>query len=574
MRITSTSVPADTITLKRTLLVVTVLFRIFTILRVFLRYRLDQLLPPAQAPLSVRLLLLPCKLFPAPKLNRGERLRRACEDLGPIFIKFGQLLSTRPDLIPDDIAQQLNYLQDKVAPFDSEEFRQLVEAALGAPVSEIFADYEVQPLASASVAQVHGAVLKSGQRVVIKVIRPGIEKVIAQDLRLMLWLAGRVARYSEDGRRLRPVEVVEDYRTTIFDELDLQREAANASQLRRNFLGSPLLYVPEIYWDYTRNNVLVMERISGIPVTDIDALKAQGTDLKKLAERGVEIFFTQVFEHNFFHADMHPGNIFVATENPQTPKYIAVDMAIVGSLTKEDQYYLARNLLAMFRRDYRQVAELHVQSGWVPSHTRVEELEAAVRTVCEPIFEKPLKDISFGQTLVSLFRTARRFDMEVQPQLVLLEKTLLNIEGLGRQLYPELDLWTTAHPFLERWLKNRFSPKSLWRELKRYAPEWMEKFPQVPQLVFNNLQQLQRLGDMAPELEAAAREFQQAKANHRLRKRRQLIALLAFGGAALLAWPEVGEPLSHWASEFSWRDFSLGVYVLLGIGVSALALKR
>jgi ubiquinone biosynthesis protein len=553
---------------------VTLLLRIFTILRVFLRYRLDQLLPQEQASWRVKILLLPCKLFPAPKLSRSERLRKAFEDLGPIFIKFGQLLSTRPDLIPEDIAEQLNYLQDKVPPFDSEKFRQLVEAALGAPVHEIFADYETEPLASASVAQVHGAVLKNGQRVVIKVVRPGIEKIIEQDLRLMMLLARAIARYSEDGRRLRPVEVVEDYRTTIFDELDLQREAANASQLRRNFLASPLLYVPEIYWDYTRNNVLVMERISGIPVTDSAALEAQGTDLKKLAERGVEIFFTQVFEHNFFHADMHPGNIFVSTENPQTPKYIAVDMAIVGSLTKEDQYYLARNLLAMFRRDYRQVAELHVQSGWVPAHTRVEELEAAVRTVCEPIFEKPLKDISFGQTLVSLFRTARRFDMEVQPQLVLLEKTLLNIEGLGRQLYPELDLWTTAHPFLERWLKNRYSPKSLWRELKRHAPEWMEKFPQVPQMVFNNLQQLQKFGEMAPELEAAAREFHTARQRHAHKRRRSLITLLAFGGAALLAWPQVGDSINQWASEFSWRDLPLGVYLLLAIGVSALLFKK
>jgi ubiquinone biosynthesis protein len=553
---------------------VTLLLRIFTILRVFLRYRLDQLLPQEQASWRVKILLLPCKLFPAPKLSRSERLRKAFEDLGPIFIKFGQLLSTRPDLIPEDIAEQLNYLQDKVPPFDSEKFRQLVEAALGAPVHEIFADYETEPLASASVAQVHGAVLKNGQRVVIKVVRPGIEKIIEQDLRLMMLLARAIARYSEDGRRLRPVEVVEDYRTTIFDELDLQREAANASQLRRNFLASPLLYVPEIYWDYTRNNVLVMERISGIPVTDSAALEAQGTDLKKLAERGVEIFFTQVFEHNFFHADMHPGNIFVSTENPQTPKYIAVDMAIVGSLTKEDQYYLARNLLAMFRRDYRQVAELHVQSGWVPAHTRVEELEAAVRTVCEPIFEKPLKDISFGQTLVSLFRTARRFDMEVQPQLVLLEKTLLNIEGLGRQLYPELDLWTTAHPFLERWLKNRYSPKSLWRELKRHAPEWMEKFPQVPQMVFNNLQQLQKFGEMAPELEAAAREFHTARQRHAHKRRRSLITLLAFGGAALLAWPQVGDSINQWASEFSWRDLPLGVYLLLAIGVSAFLFKK
>ena len=381
-----------------------VLLRLLTILRVFLRYRLDQILPTEQLSFGMRLLLLPCKLFPTPSLNRGERLRRAFEDLGPIFIKFGQLLSTRPDLIPDDIVRELNHLQDNVKPFDANQFRALVELALGAKVEDIFLEYEQEPLASASVAQVHGAVLKDGQRVVIKIIRPGIERIIEQDVQLLLHLAKLVEKHSRDGKRLRPVEVVEDYRITIFDELDLQREAANASQLRRNFAKSPLLYVPEIYWDYTRNNILVMERIHGIPVTDIAALNAQNTNMKKLAERGVEIFFTQVFEHNFFHADMHPGNIFVAEEHPELPQYIAVDMAIVGSLTREDQYYLARNLLAMFRRDYRQVAELHVQSGWVPAHTRVEELEAAVRTVCEPIFEKPLKDISFGHVLISLFR--------------------------------------------------------------------------------------------------------------------------------------------------------------------------
>jgi ubiquinone biosynthesis protein len=441
-------------------------------------------------------------------------------------------------------------------------------------VGDIFLEYEHEPLASASVAQVHGAVLKNGQRVVIKIIRPGIERVIEQDVRLLLWLAGLVERYSLDGKRLRPVEVVEDYRTTIFDELDLQREAANASQLRRNFAQSPLLYVPEIYWDYTRNNILVMERIHGIPVTDIAALQAQNTNMKKLAERGVEIFFTQVFEHNFFHADMHPGNIFVAKEHPESPQYIAVDMAIVGSLTREDQYYLARNLLAMFRRDYRQVAELHVQSGWVPAHTRVEELESAVRTVCEPIFEKPLKDISFGSVLLSLFRTARRFDMEVQPQLVLLQKTLLNIEGLGRQLYPDLDLWTTAHPFLERWLKNRFHPKTLWSELKRYAPEWMEKFPQVPHLVFNGLQQLQNLGAMASEVQNTARQLQENKVHQTHRRRRAVIALLAFAGAAVIAWPNLGGQVSAFMAEFSLDDIPTGSYILVAIGVAALAFRK
>ena len=550
-----------------------VFFRLLKILRVFARYRLDQLLPD-NIPFAARVLLVFFKLFPQPtspegnKLSRGECLRRACEDLGPIFVKFGQLLSTRPDLIPDDIVQELNHLQDNVAPFANEEFQRIVETSLGAKVGDVFASYDHAPLASASVAQVHTAVLNDGREVVIKVIRPGIETVIAQDVELLLRVARWVEKNTIDGKRLHPVEIVEDYRTTIFDELDLQREAANASQLRRNFLHSPLLYVPEIYWDYTRSNVLVMERIYGIPVTDMAALNAQQTDLKKLAERGVEIFFTQVFEHNFFHADMHPGNIFVATKNPQLPQYIAVDMAIVGSLTREDQYYLARNLLAMFRRDYRQVAELHVQSGWVPNSVRVEELEAAIRTVCEPIFEKPLKEISFANVLLSLFRTARRFDMEVQPQLVLLQKTLLNIEGLGRQLYPDLDLWATAHPFLERWLKNRFHPKSLWGELKRYAPEWMEKFPQVPDLVFNSLQQLPLIAQKLDALESDIAKRQL----HQHRGRRKLIALVAFAAAGYFLYQDMqgSAVLRDWII----TDISPSTIVLGAIGLLAVWFRK
>ncbi len=553
---------------------IVVLLRLITISRVFWRYRLDQLIPPGQLPWTARLLLLPCKLRPAPKLTRGERLRRALEDLGPIFIKFGQLLSTRPDLVPADMVEDLNRLQDKVPPFDKDHFRRLVETGLGESVDTVFASYEKEPLASASVAQVHGAVLHNGQRVVIKIVRPGIERVIEQDVRLLMLLARAIEHYSVDGKRLHPVDVVKDYRNTIFDELDLQREAANASQLRRNFQDSALLYVPEIYWDYTRNNVLVMERIHGIPVTHIDELHAQGTDMKALAERGVEIFFKQVFEHNFFHADMHPGNIFVATENPEYPKYIAVDMAIVGSLTREDQYYLARNLIAMFRRDYRQVAELHVQSGWVPEGTRVEELEAAVRTVCEPIFEKPLKEISFGHLLMSLFRTARRFDMEVQPQLVLLQKTLLNIEGLGRQLYPDLDLWVTAHPFLERWLKNRFSPKALWAQTQRYAPEWLEKFPQVPELIFGGLQQLQNMGELAPQLRAANEEFNRQRIARRRNRRRTVIGILAIVGAAATAWPSIGDQISSWTHQVDWTDLPAQSWGLLVLGLGALLLRK
>jgi len=485
-----------------------VLIRLIKILWVGARYRLDKLLP-SKTSFRIKLIFFWMRLIPGRNLSRGESLRRALEDLGPIFIKFGQLLSTRPDLIPQDIVLELNYLQDKVTPFDQHEFRRLAEESLGENLDSVFSYFEAAPLASASIAQVHAAKLLDGRDVIVKLVRPNLERVIEQDIQLLLKIARLIEKYSIDGKRLRPIEIVEDYRITIFDELDLQREAANASQLRRNFLNSPLLYVPEIIWPFTRPNLLVMERIYGIPVTDIAQLNAQNTNLKVLAERGVEIFFTQVFDHNFFHADMHPGNIFVSRENPQTPQYMAVDMAIVASLTKEDQYYLARNLLAMFRRDYRQVAELHVQSGWVPSHVRVGDLEAAVRTVCEPIFEKPLKEISFAKLLLSLFRTARRFDMQVQPQLVLLQKTLLNIEGLGRQLYPDLDLWQTAHPFLERWLKNRFHPRSLWKELKRYSPEWMEKFPQVPQLIFSSLQQLPLISNQLNELRQ--QQLEQAK---------------------------------------------------------------
>ncbi|MFT7558209.1 MAG: ubiquinone biosynthesis protein [Flavobacteriales bacterium] len=451
------------------------------------RFRLDEFLPGEKLKWPYRILLGMFKIFPQNPNPRAVRLRLALEELGPIFIKFGQLLSTRPDLIDEDLIEELNCLQDKVKPFSNTTFKVLVETALEAKTEDLFLDFETSPLASASIAQVHCATLLNGKKVVIKAVRPGIEKTIEQDIQLLLLIARLIERFYSEGKRLKPVEVVDNYRDTIFDELDLIREAANASQLRRNFERNPELYIPEVYWEYTRKNVMVMERIYGIPVSDRNTLIKQGTDLKRLAERGVEIFFTQVFDHNFFHADMHPGNVFVSKQTPNDPSYIAVDMAIVGSLSKEDQYYLARNLLAMFRRDYRQVAELHVLSGWVPEGTSISGFETAIRSVCEPIFQKPLKEISFGEALINLFRTAQRFNMPVQPQLVLLQKTLLNIEGLGRQLYPELDLWQTAHPFLEKWLKERFHPRMLLKELKYHAPEWMEKFPELPHLIYNTL---------------------------------------------------------------------------------------
>jgi ubiquinone biosynthesis protein len=505
-------------------------------------------------------MLFPWFLFPAcsRSLSRAQRLRLALEDLGPVFVKFGQLLSTRPDLIAEDFSSELNKLQDDVPPFDKQQFVAIVEQALENPVDTIFKQFDREPLASASVAQVHAAILQDGKEVVVKVIRPGIEKIIEQDVALMRLLAKTVEWFFQDGKRLHLVEVVDDYRHTILDELDLQREAANAAQLRRNFEHSDLLYIPEVYWDYCRHNVMVMERIHGIPVSDIEALKAQNTNIRLLAERGVEIFFTQVFKHNFFHADMHPGNIFVSRQQPSLPRYMAVDFAIVGSLSREDQHYLARNLLAIFNRDYRQVAELHVECGWVPKHTRIGDFEAAIRSVCEPIFEKPLGEISYGHILVNLFRTARRFEMEVQPSLVLLQKTLLNIEGLGRQLYPQLDLWTTAKPFLENWLRERMHPKTLLDDLRRYGPEWLEKFPQVPDLLFDAAQQIRQLDQ---QLLAIRQQQELHPSRHPAGHSRPLLGVAALFGALTLAAPQWLGSLAQMPPA-SWLLAGLGLYWL------------
>ena len=414
--------------------------------------------------------------------TRGERLRLALEELGPIFVKFGQAVSTRRDLLPVEIADELAKLQDRVPPFESIVAVAIIEQALGRPLKEIFATFDMTPLAAASIAQVHAATLKSGEEVVVKILRPGMHEVIERDLQVLGTLAALADEYWEDARRLRPTELVSEYRKTILDELDLMREAGNAAQLKRNFAGSTLLYVPAVYWDYCRSNVMVMERIHGIIVSRMEELRARGTNIAKLAENGVEIFFTQVFRHNFFHADMHPGNIFVQTDDPQNPRYAAVDFGIVGTLQPRDQHYLAENFLAFFDRDYGRVAALHIESGWVPRSARVDELESAVRTVCEPIFNKPLAQISFAQVLLRLFEVARRFDMQIQPQLVLLQKTLLNIEGLGRQLYPELDLWKTAQPILQRWMRERMSPRTLLKQARAQLPDTLAALQQLPQL--------------------------------------------------------------------------------------------
>ncbi|MCG8082008.1 MAG: ubiquinone biosynthesis regulatory protein kinase UbiB, partial [Candidatus Thiodiazotropha taylori] len=452
--------------------------RLIHINLVLLRHGLDEVILATHLFRPIRFLsyLSPWFWFRKDRGSYPVRIRRALEDLGPIFVKFGQILSTRRDLLPDDLANELAKLQDRVPPFPGSQARKIIEKAFGKPIDEMLEAFDEKPLASASIAQVHTAQLKDGRKVVVKVLRPNIEKTIRRDVDLLFTIAHLAEKYWKEGRRLRPVEVVQEYEKTIFDELDLMREAANASQLRRNFLDSETLYVPEVYWDLTRQNVFVMERISGTPVGDIETLRQQGISMKLLGERGVEIFFTQVFKYNFFHADMHPGNIFVEPDG----RYIAVDFGIMGTLTEEDKRYLAENLLAFFNRDYKRVAQLHVASGWVPKGTRVEEFESAIRTVSEPIFEKPLSEISFGHFLLRLFQTARRFDMEVQPQLVLLQKTLLNIEGLGRQLYPQLDLWTTAKPFLERWMSEQIGRRAFVGKLRKNLPQIAENLPDLP----------------------------------------------------------------------------------------------
>lgn len=508
------------------------LLRLFKIIFVFSRYRLDSLIPEDRLPWFAVLLLRlnPMRLLPVGKKSRGERLRLALEELGPIFIKFGQMLSTRRDLLPDDVADELKKLQDQVPPFASDVAVKEIESALGMSVDGLFKTFERDPMASASMAQVHAAQLNTGEQVVVKVIRPGIRKVLKKDVKLLYTLAYSLNYWVPEARRLHPVAIVKDYESTLFDELDLQKEAANTSQLRRNFEGSSALYVPQVYWEMTRRNVMVQERIYGIPVAEVDALIANGTDMKKLAERGVEVFFTQVFRDNFFHADMHPGNIFISEKQPNDPQYIGIDCGIVGSLSEEDQHYLARNLLAFFRQDYYEVARLHIESGWVGEGTRVNEFATAIRAVCEPIFEKPLKEISFGQVLLGLFQTARRFNMEVQPQLVLLQKTLLNIEGLGRQLYPDLDLWSTAKPYLENWMKERMGPKGVWKNIRSQFPDWMEQAPELPNMIYGALDQVRKTEERQHRQEALLQELVVSSKTRSKKKSSSLGWLLLISG--------------------------------------------
>ncbi len=529
------------------------LARMLSIQRVLLKHGLDEIVWRTHL---FRPLAWIGRLLPSSRKRKplGVRLREALEELGPIFVKFGQALSVRPDLLPPDIAAELAKLQDQVPAFAGGEAAAALSLAFGRPVDAVFEDFERKALAAASIAQVHAARLPGGQAVVVKVLRPNVAALIQRVVEVLYAIATLAERYWPEAHRLHPVEVVGEFEKTLAVELDLMREAANAAQLKRNFAGSDLLYVPEVYWDYCRPNVLTIVRIVGIQVDDLAGLRAANADIQRLAENGVEIFFTQVFRHNFFHADMHPGNIFVDVTDPKRPRYMAVDFGIMGTLDERDQHYLAENFLAFFRRDYRRVASLHVDSSWVPAGTRVDELEAAVRAVCEPIFNKPLKDISFGLVLLRLFQTARQFNMEIQPQLVLLQKTLLAIEGLGRQLYPELDLWKTAKPVLEQWMRERHDPRNRMKQLIDAWPEISDDLALLPRVLHRALRRLDAEDTAARRRSRAAVVVTERRAPARLER-------LVVGAAILIAgvlWSGLAEP--EW---IGWAGAAVGLVVLV-----------
>ena len=459
------------------------LLRLVSIQRVLVKHGLDEVITATHflRPLRFFFYLFPKKSDRSEPL--GKRIRLALEELGPIFVKFGQAMSTRRDLLPIEVADELAKLQDQVPPFPGEEAVAILSEIYEKPVDEVFARFDIEPLAAASIAQVHSAALDDGTEIIVKLLRPNVRSLIERDLEVLYAIAALADKYWVNGKRLRPIEIVSEYEKTVIDELDLMREAANAAQLKKNFEGSDLLYVPEVYFDYCRKGALVQERIYGVPISDMETLRAAGTNIQALAENGVEIFFTQVFRHNFFHADMHPGNIFVQIDDPERPRYAAVDFGIVGTLSPTDQRYLAENFLAFFEQDYHKIAKLHIDSGWVPPETRIDELETAVRTVCAPIFNKPLSEISFAQVLIGLFETAQRFNMEIQPQLILLQKTLFNIEGLGRQLYPELDLWKTAHPVLRTWMDEQVGGRAMLESIRENLPQLREAMRELPGVI-------------------------------------------------------------------------------------------
>ncbi|NII10902.1 ubiquinone biosynthesis regulatory protein kinase UbiB [Oleiagrimonas sp. C23AA] len=519
--------------------------RLLRVAAVLCRFRLDELLDARRiGPLAWVRPLLPRGRADLRDANRGERLRLALNELGPIFVKAGQVLSTRRDLVPEDIADELAELQDRVPPFPGSEARAIIEAQLGAPVSELYASFDETPLASASIAQVHAATLHDGREVVIKVLRPGIDKAIARDIDLLRALGELADRWHPNADKIRPLEVVAEIEKTLENELDLQREGANASLLRRNFEGSPDLYVPAVEWDLSHARVLTLERVHGVPADDVEAIAAAGIDRKQLAAKGVRLFYEQVFRDNFFHADAHPGNIWVDLTKIDEPQFIALDFGIMGSLPEADQYWLAENFIALFERDYRRIAELHLAAGWMPRHIRVDELEGAVRTVCEPYFTRPLSQISIAELVAKLFQTARRFELTLQPQLILLQKTLLNIEGVGRRLDPDIDIWAVAHPVLKRILRKRYSPRRALREVRRRIPEWMHAAPRMPDLAREWLQQA-----VAGELQVRFASDDLARLHTEARRTRRLLAGGLVGATlilgALLLWldaPQVG----HW----------------------------
>jgi ubiquinone biosynthesis protein len=501
------------------------LLRLIRIVTIGLRFGLEEFFLGHERVRPLRWLVRFALFWRPLSERRAVRLRLALEALGPIFVKFGQMLSTRRDLVPADIADELAKLQDRVPPFPSDQALAVLAAAYNRPIAEVFAEFDPTPVAAASVAQVHFARLHDGKSVAVKILRPGIGRVIGHDVELLYAAAGLLEKLFADGKRLRPREVVDEFEKHLQDELDLMREAANCSQLRRNFLNSRLLAVPEVYWDFCTSNVMVMDRMDGTPISQVDALRAAGVDIKKLAATGVELFFTQVFRDGFFHADMHPGNILVRPDG----QYVALDFGIMGTLTDIDKQYLARNFLAFFRRDYRSVALAHLESGWVPADTRIDELEAAVRAVCEPVFDRPLKEISFGRVLLQLFQASRRFNVEIQPQLVLLQKTLLNIEGLGRQLDPDLDLWKTAKPFLERWMNEQVGWRALMNNLRTEAPKWAALLPQLPRLAHQALNE-NRLAQVEAGLTLMLRQ------QHTRNRWLGIVALLLAGLLASQIW--------------------------------------
>lgn len=538
------------------------LARLLTIFRLFARYRLDELVPDhaASKPIKWLIRLHPAAWGASTSTHPWARLRMAMEELGPVFIKFGQLLSTRHDLLPEEAIEDLANLQDNVPPFGEQQAIAIIEQELKGSIADLFGNLEQTPLASASVAQVHAGTLKDGREIVVKVIRPGLEKIVERDLALLLTGARWLQKLAPETKRFHPVQVVTDYRHILLGELDLGQEAANSAQFRRNFEDSPLLYVPEIHWNLSTSKVLTMERVYGVPVSDTQSMLEAGVSMEHLSELGVEIFFTQVFRDNFFHADMHPGNVLVNLDDPKNPQYLSLDCAIVGTLNKEERFLLARQLMALLDKDYEQIAILLVEAGWVPPHTKIHEFQNALRTVLEPVLERPLHEIEFGPVLIRLFQTARRFEMQALPQFMLLEKTLIHVEGLGRQLYPELDIWEIGRPLLEQWIRDQIGPNAIMQTVKRNAPALIEQIPHIPKLAWDALNEMRKLSENQQKL------LQQVEERHlkQLRRDRTLTILGVVGLALGVSWAQNPDWLQ------SWQQVPLGAWIVGGAGATLL----